>query len=229
MLIGGAAINRAFSYRALYPGGKDSEEAYAPGVFYCKDAFEGLSVMDQLIDEDAHAALLEKLRTGATAFRAKGEEPVEDLNFADDSVRCAARTDVPIPRPPFWGVKEIPVNLDEVYPHLESTSCSSCTGAAKASKARPGRRSCATISAASRADVARADLSAPRALLGFFPCYSAGNDIVVLDPQDRETELTASPARAGRRATGSSSPTSAGRGDAAGEPSAKGSPPAEST
>ena len=30
----------------------------------------------------------------------------------------------------------------------------------------------------------------PRALLGFFPCYSLGNDIVVLDPEDRETELT---------------------------------------
>jgi 5-methyltetrahydrofolate--homocysteine methyltransferase len=30
----------------------------------------------------------------------------------------------------------------------------------------------------------------PRALLGFFPCYSLGNDIVVLDPEDRATELT---------------------------------------
>ena len=120
VLIGGAAINRAFSYRALYPGGKDSDEPYEPGVFYCKDAFEGLSVMDQLIDDDAHAALLEKLRAGATAFRAKGEEPVEELNFADDSVRSAARTDVPIPTPPFWGVKEIPVDLDEVYPHLDT-------------------------------------------------------------------------------------------------------------
>ncbi len=30
----------------------------------------------------------------------------------------------------------------------------------------------------------------PRALLGFFPCYARGNDIVVLDPEDRSTELT---------------------------------------
>ncbi len=75
VLIGGAAINRAFGYRTLYPGGKDSEEVYEPGVFYCKDAFEGLSVMDQLIDEDARGALVEKLRAGATAFRDKGEEP----------------------------------------------------------------------------------------------------------------------------------------------------------
>jgi 5-methyltetrahydrofolate--homocysteine methyltransferase len=30
----------------------------------------------------------------------------------------------------------------------------------------------------------------PRTLLGFFPCYAQGNDIVVLDPEDRKTELT---------------------------------------
>src|SRR5438105_5575502 len=65
VLIGGAAINRAFGYRALYPGGAESEEAYEPGVFYCKDAFEGLAVMDQLIDDDAHAALTETLRGSA--------------------------------------------------------------------------------------------------------------------------------------------------------------------
>jgi 5-methyltetrahydrofolate--homocysteine methyltransferase len=29
----------------------------------------------------------------------------------------------------------------------------------------------------------------PRALLGFFPCYAEGNDIVLLDPEDRETEV----------------------------------------
>src|SRR5277367_1129642 len=87
VLIGGAAINRAFSYRALYPAGKDSEEIYEPGVFYCKDAFEGLAVMDQLIDSDAHAALLAKLRTGATEFREKGDAPVEEVDLSDDSVR----------------------------------------------------------------------------------------------------------------------------------------------
>src|SRR6202044_2825785 len=72
VLIGGAAINRAFSYRALYPGGRESDEVYDPGVFYCKDAFEGLAVMDQLVDSEAHAALVAKLRADATAFRAKG-------------------------------------------------------------------------------------------------------------------------------------------------------------
>src|SRR5438132_11713144 len=107
VLIGGAAINRAFGYRALYPGGKDSEDMYEPGVFYCKDAFAGLAVMDQLVDADARGALVEKLLAGATAFRAKGSEPVEEINLADSSVRSAARADAPVPAPPFWGAREI--------------------------------------------------------------------------------------------------------------------------
>ena len=39
VLIGGAAINRDFGRRALYPHGRESDEVYEPGVFYCKDAF----------------------------------------------------------------------------------------------------------------------------------------------------------------------------------------------
>src|SRR5207247_3342296 len=46
VLIGGAAINRDFGLRALYPGGRESDEVYDPGVFYCTDAFEGLAKMD---------------------------------------------------------------------------------------------------------------------------------------------------------------------------------------
>ena len=34
-----------------------------------------------------------------------------------------------------------------------------------------------------------ADYLRPRALIGYFPCYSEGNEIVVLDPEDRATVL----------------------------------------
>src|SRR4030081_3621258 len=109
VLIGGAAINRNFGLRILYPKGPESDEVYEPGVFYCKDAFEGLAKMDELVDAEARAGPIAKLRSGATEFRAKRDAPEEELNFADDSVRSAARTDVPIPTPPFWGVQELPV------------------------------------------------------------------------------------------------------------------------
>jgi 5-methyltetrahydrofolate--homocysteine methyltransferase len=191
VLIGGAAINRAFGYRALYPGGKDSDVVYEPGVFYCKDAFEGLAVMDQLIDEDARGALVQKLLAGATEFRAKGDAPEEELNFADDSVRSSARIDVPIPTPPFWGVKEIPVDLDEVYRHLDTHVLFKLHWGGRGVKGEAWQT---LLREDFRPRLERMwkeqTYLHPRALLGFFPCYALGNDIVVLDPEDRTTELT---------------------------------------
>src|SRR4051794_25253124 len=113
VLIGGAAINRDFGLRVLYPAGRESDEVYAPGVFYCKDAFEGLNKMDQLVDGEAREALVAKTREAALKLREKGPEP-EALPTDDTSVRSAARTDVEVPQPPFWGVRELDVPLDEV-------------------------------------------------------------------------------------------------------------------
>ncbi|HEX3391074.1 MAG TPA: homocysteine S-methyltransferase family protein [Solirubrobacteraceae bacterium] len=184
VLIGGAAINRAFSYRALYPGGKESDEQYSPGVFYCKDAFEGLSVMDQLIDDGAHDALREKLRNGAVEFRAKGEAPEEVLNFADDSVRSAAREDAPVPTPPWLGVREVDVDMDEVYSHLDTHVLFKLHWGGKGVKGEAWRQ---LVDEDFRPRLERMwaeqDYLHPRALLGFFPCYAQGNDIVVLDPR----------------------------------------------
>src|SRR5205809_916222 len=75
VLIGGAAINRDFGLRVLYPGGRESDEVYEPGVFYCKDAFEGLAKMDQIVDGEARTALVAKTREAAQRLRDKGPEP----------------------------------------------------------------------------------------------------------------------------------------------------------
>jgi 5-methyltetrahydrofolate--homocysteine methyltransferase len=191
VLIGGAAINRAFSYRTLYPGGKDSEEVYEPGVFYCKDAFEGLAVMDQLIDSGAREALVQKLQTGASEFRAKGERPQEQLDFSDDSVRSAARTDVPIPTPAFWGAQEIEVDMDEVYRHLDTHVLFKLHWGGRGKKGEEWQQ---LLREEFRPRLERMwreqSYLHPRALLGFYPCYALGNEIVVLDPADRRSELT---------------------------------------
>ncbi len=190
VLIGGAAINRAFSYRALYPGGRESDEVYEPGVFYCKDAFEGLAVMDQLIDGQAREGLVTKLRAGAAAYREKGSEP-EELDTSDDTVRSAARTDVPVPTPPYWGVQEIPVDLDDVYPHLDTHVLFKLHWGGKGVKGEPWRKLLADdFVPRLRRMWSEQYYLHPRALLGFFPCYAAGNEIVILDPHDRTNELT---------------------------------------
>jgi 5-methyltetrahydrofolate--homocysteine methyltransferase len=147
--------------------------------------------MDQLVDADARAALLNKLRAGAAEFRAKGEAPAEELNFADDSVRSAARTDAPVPTPPYWGVREIPVDLDAVYSHLDTHVLFKLHWGGRGVKGEAWRELLREDFQPRLERMWREqDYLHPRALLGFFPCYSLGNEIVVLDPADHARELT---------------------------------------
>src|SRR4051812_10591005 len=191
VLVGGAAINRNFGRRILYPNGTESDEIYEPGVFYCKDAFEGLHVVDQLVDGDARAQLVEKIRAEAQTLREKGEEP-EELPTDDDTVRSAARTDVPVPEPPFWGVREIDVDLDDVFPHLDLHVLFKLHWGGKGVK---GAAWDELVEEQFRPTLKRLwaeqDWLRPRALLGYFPCASDRNELVVSDPDsdDRDREL----------------------------------------
>jgi 5-methyltetrahydrofolate--homocysteine methyltransferase len=189
VLIGGAAINRDFGLRTLYPKGRASDEIYEPGVFYCKDAFEGLHKMDQLVDEAGRAALLEKTRAAAAWFREHGKDP-PPLVTDDTSVRSAARTDVPIPQPPFWGAREIDVPLHDVFPHLDTHVLFKLHWGGRGVKGEAWRRLMADdFQPRLERMWHEQDYLFPRALLGYFPCYSEGNDVVVLDPDDRSTVL----------------------------------------
>ncbi len=189
VLLGGAAINRKFALRALYAEGKASDVQYDPGVFYCKDAFEGLAVMDRLIEPDQRGELVEEVRAAATTLREVGEVE-EVLDTTDDTVRSPVRTDVEVPEPPFWGVREIEVDRDELYTHLDTHVLFKLHWGGRGVKGEEWRK---LLEEDFRPRLERmwaeADYLHPRALLGYFPCYSEGNDIVVLDPEDRETVI----------------------------------------
>ncbi len=191
VLIGGAAINRAFSYRALYPGGKESEELYEPGVFYCKDAFEGLAVMDQLIDADARTALVEKLRAGATEFREKGRRARGAARLLRRHRSLGGAHRRPDSHPSVLG------RAGDRGRHGRGLPSSGHARAVQAALGRQGRQRQEwkeLLRDDFRPRLERMwreqDYLHPRALLGFFPCYALGNEIVVLDPEDRESELT---------------------------------------
>ncbi|MFM8561430.1 MAG: homocysteine S-methyltransferase family protein [Solirubrobacterales bacterium] len=189
VLIGGAAINRDFGLRALFPGGTESDEIYEGGVFFCKDAFEGLARMDALVDPEARQELVDETREAARELRERGPEP-EELPTDDDSVRSEAATDVPVPEPPFWGVQEIPVDMEELYCHLDTHVLFKLHWGGRGVKGEEWKKLLADdFQPRLERMWAEQDYLRPRALLGYFPCYSEGNEIVVLDPDDRETEL----------------------------------------
>jgi 5-methyltetrahydrofolate--homocysteine methyltransferase len=189
VLVGGAAINRDFALRAMYPGGIDSDEVYEPGLFYCKDAFEGLAKMDQLIDAQAREGLVAKTREAAKRLRDKGPEP-ELGDTSDASVRSVARTDTAIPTPPWWGVREVQADMDAVYHHLDTHVLFKLHWGGRGVKGEAWRK---LVDEDFRPRLERmwreATYLHPRTKLGYFPCYSEGNEVVVLDPEDRETVL----------------------------------------
>jgi 5-methyltetrahydrofolate--homocysteine methyltransferase len=196
VLVGGAAINRDFGRRMLYPGGKDSDEVYDPGVFYCKDAFQGLDTMDALVDGDARAALVEKIRTEAKTLREKPVAKDDGPPVTDDSVRSEASTDNPVPEPPFWGAREIDVDLHDVYPHLDRHVLFKLHWGGRGKKGEEWRK----IVEGDGDDEgfapklermwAEQDYLRPRAKLGYFPCNSDGNELVIFDPEDQDEEIS---------------------------------------
>ena len=186
LLIGGAAINRNFGYRILYPNGTESDEVYEAGVFYCKDAFEGLAKMDQLVDGEARQALIAKTREAAKRLREQPEQTDDDAPpVTDASVRSAAPTDNPIPEPPYWGVREIEVDMDAVYHHLDTHVLFKLHWGGRGVKGEEWRK---LVSEDFKPRLERMwreqDYLHPRAVLGYFPCNSDGNELIVWDPND---------------------------------------------
>ncbi len=195
VLIGGAAINRDFGRRTLYPHGKESDDVYEPGVFYCKDAFQGLDTMDALVDEAAREALVERIHAEAKALREKPVVVDDSPPTTDAGVRSAAVTDNPIPEAPFGGVQEVEIDLDEVFPYLDRHVLFKLHWGGKGVKGEAWR---ALIEGDGEEEGfaprlermwREQDYLHPRARLGYFPCNSAGNELIVFDPEDPEREL----------------------------------------
>ncbi|MEO6857887.1 MAG: homocysteine S-methyltransferase family protein [Solirubrobacteraceae bacterium] len=193
VLIGGAAINRNFGLRILYPGGTESDDLYAPGVFYCKDAFEGLAKMDQLVEPEAREALVAKTRTDAQRLRERPQAEADDgPAVTDNTARSGAATDNPVPAPPFWGARELEVPLDEVYPHLDTHVLFKLHWGGRGVKGEEWER---LLREDFRPRLERMwreqTYLRPRAKLGYFPANADGNELVVWDPEapgERELE-----------------------------------------
>src|SRR5579884_350736 len=198
VLVGGAAINRNFGLRILYPNGADSDELYGPGVFYCKDAFEGLAKMDQLIDGPAREALIANTRQAARKLREQPQASDDDAPpTTDASVRSSVSAENPVPEPPFWGVRDI--DLDEVYHHLDTHVLFKLHWGGRGVKGEAWRKLITGdpqtgeegfqprlermwSEATCAAFAPHGAYLHPRALLGYFPCNADGNELIVWDP-----------------------------------------------
>jgi 5-methyltetrahydrofolate--homocysteine methyltransferase len=176
IMLGGAALTRSYVE-------DDLRERYSGPLFYCRDAFAGLSVMDEYVSyreqgvlpaEWGHNAQQDKPRVRWPA-RPRPTRPVE---------RSEVATDVPVPVPPFWGNRaQRGVPLDDIFPLLNRR-------ALFRNQWGFGRDDTHVAEAALRETIARVrteGLLAPQAVYGYFACNGDGDDLVIYEGPDSDT------------------------------------------
>jgi 5-methyltetrahydrofolate--homocysteine methyltransferase len=184
VLIGGAAINRRFGRRALFVEG---ERAYESGVFYCKDAFEGLETMDRLQDDETHDTFVAKLLEDARTDKFLHTNVGKDTSSGNaGGERSDVTADNPVPSVPFFGTRTLSdIPLDEVFALLDLDELYRLQWGGRGS----GPEYEATVRKEFEPTLARLKESAkcdrwlqPRAVYGLLPAQSQANDLVVYDP-----------------------------------------------
>jgi 5-methyltetrahydrofolate--homocysteine methyltransferase len=190
VLIGGAAINRRFGRRALFV---DGERPYDAGVFYCKDAFEGLETMDVLQDGDQRAAFVDRILAEARNDVFLRTAVGKDIAVGDaGGQRSAVRADNPVPAAPFFGTRVLrDIPLDEVFDLLDLDELYRLQwggrGSGPAYEAAV-KNEFEPALARLKAEAARDGWLEPKAVYGIFPVQSQANDLIIYDPAAYESD-----------------------------------------
>jgi 5-methyltetrahydrofolate--homocysteine methyltransferase len=184
VILGGAALTRSFVEQ-------DLAEIYDGEVRYARDAFEGLKLMDLLVrsqrGEDVELPALKK-RLVKPVSKLTITEP-EDMPTRSDVAR-----DNKVPTPPFWGtrvVKGIP--LRDYSSFLDERATFMGQWGLKPSRAEDGASYEELVETEGRPRLRRwlekiqtEGLLEAAVVYGYFPAYSEGNDLVILNEDHSE-------------------------------------------
>jgi 5-methyltetrahydrofolate--homocysteine methyltransferase len=185
VICGGAALTRKYVE-------DDLRREYSNAVFYADDAFAGLHIMEDLSTEDGkRVARLQEGRTVKEYAKAAAVDEETGPVFAE---RSPVVGDAPnIPTPPFWGVRvRTDFDLRELFPYINETALFKNQWQLKTAsqedylklveqKFRPIRKQL-------EAEVIASGIFEPKAVYGYFPCQSEGNDVVVYEPESGTSE-----------------------------------------
>jgi 5-methyltetrahydrofolate--homocysteine methyltransferase len=185
VLIGGAAINRAFGRRA---GILSDGRLYDPGVFYCKDVFEGLATMDGLCGPPSEReALITSARAEIEAGRAAPPAPVPRVA---PKLAEPPRRNVDVPKAPFWGTRTVQVDLRAVWEHLDRNTLFRHHWGGHRAKGEEYQRLVGELFEPTLAelqeDALREGWLSALIVSGYFPANADGDQLVVCDPSRPE-------------------------------------------
>ncbi len=196
IIVGGAAINRSYGRRILFVDEQTPDAtpvAYNPGVFYAKDAFEGLEIVDKLTNPSVNrSAFVQHNKDEALHERQKkatktGEEKIvkhTDAETPSTSILPA----LTLPTPPFWGPRVLErIGLEDVAECMDLNTLYRLHWGGKAHGAEFDR----LVTEDFRPRLERMMREArqqrylqPKVIYGYFPCQSSGNELIMYDYQE---------------------------------------------
>ena len=196
VLIGGAAINRDFGRRILYPHGKESDEVYEPGRLLLQGRLPGARHDGRPRGGGgARRAGRRRCATRPASCARRSRSWTTRRPWTTTPCARPSAPTCPCPSRRSGARARCRWTSTRCSPTSTATCSSSCTGAGAARRARSGAGSwrATTARRASRPRLERMwreqDYLHPRAKLGYFPCAAEGNELIVFDPDDPEREL----------------------------------------
>ena len=216
ILLGGAALARHYCEEHLRPKYRG-----AGGVWYGKDAFEGLRLMNHIAGGETEALADEvdsRLARRAEALErvasvrsdsARGRGAAAATLAATEAEPAVSIDVVEVPEAPFFGTRVVTdIPLREIYPYINRTAL--FRGQWQFRKGRKGKGEDAAMLAETAEPIlqrlqeqcASEGVLQPKVVYGYFPCNSEGNDVVVYDPAEpnarREVERFSFPRQSTR-------------------------------
>ena len=186
VLLGGAALTRAYVEN-------DLAEVYEGEVRYARDAFEGLRLMDAVAAARANPALsvsdtlpeLRKRRVRAVVAAADEDAPA-------DTTRSDVAQDNSTPTPPFWGTRVVKgIALADYASYLDERATFLGQWGLKGSRGEDGTSYEELVETEGRPRmrmwlerIKTENLLEAAVVYGYFPCYSQGNELVVLHHEE---------------------------------------------
>ncbi|HSJ13963.1 MAG TPA: methionine synthase [Longimicrobiales bacterium] len=192
VLVGGAAINPSFVRTASFTDAEKGE-LYPSGVFYCKDAFEGLSAMDALVDPQRRDGFVEA-RLADVVDGIRRREELQQRSRATRPATAARVEPVPPPAAPFHGFRQLDrLPLEELYRFFDLNTLYRLHWGAKNAKGveyeRLVREEFEPRLARLKQEALAGGWLAPRALYGYFPAAADGDALVIYDADDQNREI----------------------------------------
>ncbi|KOT92593.1 methionine synthase [Streptomyces sp. NRRL F-5755] len=200
VILGGAALTRAYVEQDLH-------EIYEGEVRYARDAFEGLRLMDALIavKRGVPGASLPELKQRRVPKR---DAQIAEPEPEEGTVRSDVATDNPVPAPPFWGTRVVKgIQLADYASWLDEGALFKGQWGLKQARTGDGPSYEELVETEGRPrlrgwldKLQTENLLEAAVVHGYFPCYSKGDDLILLNEDGTErTRFTFPRQRRGRR------------------------------